>query len=184
MVTVKRNYPKLTEMRLNDSLQTGLQDILRNSFFIRTTTQGKRTGRPHTIETTYVWDGDRTIYLSGYPGPRDWVSNVTVNPVVVVQTVEGQVSYEIGGLARVLRTREERLPHLLAFIEHWAERGATIRPVSRLALGALRLNRALRLPWWGPFYFARRILDRMPCVEIVLTGVAVQRSRATAGTTS
>ena len=43
------------------------------------------------------------------------------------------------------------------------------RPPPR-ALRAFRLNRALRLPWWGPFSLGRRVLDAMPCVEIEMVG--------------
>ena len=42
-------------------------------------------------------------------------------------------------------------------------------------LGSVKLNRRLRLPWWGPFIFARRIFDQMPCVVITFTGEPVRR---------
>ena len=42
-------------------------------------------------------------------------------------------------------------------------------------LGAVKINRRLGLPWWGPFYLARRIFDRMPCVLLELKGAPVER---------
>jgi hypothetical protein len=39
----------------------------------------------------------------------------------------------------------------------------------------VKVNRKLRLPWWGPFILARRIFDQMPCVVITLTGEPVER---------
>ncbi len=130
----------------------------------------RRSGGTRTVETTYTWDGDRSVYLSGYPGSRDWVANMAANSSVTVTTVEGERNYVIAATARVLRDRDERVGHLLAFIDRWAERPGFPRKRFRFLLGAIRLNRRLRLPWWGPFYPVRRILDRMPCVELRFIG--------------
>ena len=146
-----------------------LRRILEESFAIRTTVR-RRDGTPRTVETTYWWDGERCIVLSGFPGRRDWVASMRRSPEVVVHTVEGSPWYEIDGVAEVLREREERLPYLYAFIERWTSRPGFPRRRFAFALGAVRLNRRLRLPWWGPFWLARRILDAMPCVRITLRG--------------
>ncbi|MDE2766437.1 MAG: hypothetical protein OXI25_08440 [Chloroflexota bacterium] len=150
-------------------LPAEVQAALASHFFIRTTFR-RRDGRPRTIQTTFVWDGERRIYLSGYPGKRDWVASIAANAEVTVDTVESGAWYAIAGEARVLRERKERMPHLLAFVEHWAARARPLRFGLRPALLALRVNRRLGLPWWGPFYCARRVLDRMPCVEVRLVG--------------
>ncbi|MBI4201792.1 MAG: hypothetical protein HY532_01580 [Chloroflexi bacterium] len=157
------------------TLNQDLSHILQHSFFIRTTMKRRRNGLPRTLETTYVWDGGDRIYLSGYPGKRDWVANMAAYPEVTVHTVEGDRWYDIPARARVLRNREERLPHLFAFIENWAKRPGYPRWRFMLFLTAIRWNRALRLPWWGPFLLARRILDAMPCVEITFVGQPVPR---------
>jgi deazaflavin-dependent oxidoreductase (nitroreductase family) len=157
------------------SLPEDVRTILRRSFFIRTTMRGRRSGRPRTVETTYVWDGGTRLYLSGYPGRRDWVANMAANPDVMLHTVEGSRWYDVPAYARVLRDRNERLQHLLAFIEHWASRMGRERYCMKFALWSIRANRALHLPWWGPFYAARRILDRMPCVEVTIVGPPRQR---------
>ena len=133
---------------------------------------------PRTVETTYVWDKGDCIYLSGYPGKRDWVASMAANPQVTVHTVEapaGGHRYDIPATARVLRDRDERLPHLLGFIERWTGRPGFPRGGFQLALAMIRLNRRLRLPWWGPFYAARKVLDQMPCVELTFTGPPVVR---------
>ena len=152
-----------------------LQAILENSFFIRVTMTRRRSGTPRTIETTYVWNGARQIVISGYPGPRDWVANMGANPDITVHTVEGDRWFDIAATARVLRDRNERVPHLLAFIEHWAEQPTFPRRRFMFLINMIKLNRRLHLPWWGPFYFARKILDQMPCVEITLTGEPTRR---------
>ena len=135
----------------------------------------RRSGTPRTVETTYVWDGGNRIVISGYPGRRDWVANMAAHPEVTVHTVEGDRWFDIPGTARVLRDRNERVPHLLAFIEHWAERPGFPRRRFMFVLNMIKLNRRLHLPWWGPFYFVRKIFDKMPCVEITLTGKPVDR---------
>ena len=143
--------------------------ILDSSFVLRTTMTRRRSGGERTVETTYTWDGVDRVYLSGYPGRRDWVANMAANPVVTITTVEGERNYVIAARASVLKQRNERVDHLLAFIDRWAERPGFPRKRFRLLLGAVRLNRRLHLPWWGPFYLVRRILDQMPCVELQFT---------------
>ncbi len=149
--------------------------ILKESFFLRFTVKGNRSSRPRTVETTYVWDGGQHLYISGYPGKRDWVASLSVNPSLTVHTVEGPVGYDIPAQARVLRSTAERTPHLLAFLDRWAARPEAPRTLFRILLKAVRLNRALHLPWWGPFWVVRRLFDRMPCVELTFTGSPVQQ---------
>jgi hypothetical protein len=152
-----------------------LRQILRDSFYIRTTMKRRRTGTPRTVETTYYWDGGNRIVISGYPGKRDYVANMAANPDVTLHTVEFEPWFDIPARARVLRDRNERVPLLMRFIERWTIRPGFPRRRFNLAMGAVRLNRKLHLPWWGPFYFARRIFDAMPCVEVTFTGEAVRR---------
>ena len=156
-------------------MDSALENILENSFFIRITMTRRRSGTPRTVETTYVWDGANQIVISGYPGPRDWVANMAAHPEVTVHTVEGDQWFDIPATARVLRDRNERVPHLLAFIEHWTERPGFPRRRFMFVLNMIKFNRRLHLPWWGPFYFVRKIFDQMPCVEITLTGEPVER---------
>ena len=151
-----------------------LRRALGSSFVVRVSHRGRRTGLPRVLETTYVWDGGLRVYLSGYPGRRDWVANMAADPNVTLHTVEARPGYDIPTRARVLRRRDERTGHVLDFVERWADRGASGWPL-QLALRAVRLNRALRLPWWGPFYLVRRLLDAMPCVELEITGKPVVR---------
>lgn len=147
-----------------------LPTILRDSFYIRTTMTRRRSGGERTVQTTYYWNGNDEVVLSGYPGRRDWVANIAAHPVVTLHTVESEPWYDIPGRARVLRNTDERLPHIFNFIDRWAERPGFPRRRFALALGAIKLNRRLRLPWWGPFWFARKVLDNMPCVVVAFSG--------------
>ncbi len=151
-----------------------LQRTLRESFFIRITMTRRKSGTPRTVELTYVWDGGDKVVLSGYPGKRDWAASMAANPAVTVHTVESEVWFDIPARARIIRDRKERLPHLLAYIEHWSKRPGYRRPLILLVIRAVRINRAMRLPMWGPFWLLRRnIFDHMPCVEITFTGEPV-----------
>ncbi|MEX2431561.1 MAG: hypothetical protein WD645_06555 [Dehalococcoidia bacterium] len=155
-------------------LTEGLRRALAESFLVRVSMRGRRSGRRRVVETTFVWDKKSRIYLSGYPGARDWVANMRSHPSVIVHTVEGRDWFDIPGEARVVRSRDERIPHVLGFIDRWASRGGAGLPF-RWTLKAIRINHRLGLPWWGPFYLARRVLDRMPCVEITLSGKPIPR---------
>ena len=146
---------------------------LSTSFAIRVTHRGRRSGLPRVLETTYYWDGAERIYLSGYPGRRDWVANMGADPDVTVFTVERGQWFAAPATARVLRSRRERTPYVMAYVRHWLRLGGGQRGLIRWALAAVRVNRALRLPWWGPFYCVRRVFDAMPCVELTLTGAPV-----------
>jgi hypothetical protein len=156
-------------------LPEDLRRVLAESFAIRTTLR-RKDGSPRTLETTYGWTGEPRIVLSGFPGPRDWVASLANDPEVTVHTVEGSPGFDIPGRARVLRDREERMPHLIAFIERWSTRPGFPRRRFGLLLGAVKCNRRLGLPWWGPFYLARRIFDAMPCVVIDFVGEPQRRT--------
>lgn len=152
-----------------------LAEILAESFYIRTTLIRKH-GTPRTIETTFVWSsGSDRIVLSGYPGKRDWVASMSRNSAVTVHTVEFEPWFDIPAEARVIRDLDEKLPRLMAFIDNWALRPGFPRTRFKLLLGAVKINRALRLPWWGPFILAKKIFSGMPCVEITFTGTPVRR---------
>ncbi|MDG2049100.1 MAG: hypothetical protein P8M78_02955 [Myxococcota bacterium] len=153
----------------------GLKKILEESFALRTTFR-RKDGSLRTLETTYGWDGDRELTLSGFPGPRDWVASLAHQSDVIVHTVEGVGGFDLAARARVLRDREERLPYLFAFVDRWSLRPGFPRRRFGFLLGAVRLNRRLGLPWWGPFYVARRIFDAMPCVVLTLEGEVKARS--------
>ena len=97
-----------------------LEQILADSFYIRTTFT-RKNGTPRTIETTYVWiqeNGVNKIILSGYPGKRDWVASIAQNSNVTIHSVEFEPWFDIPADAVVIRDLNEKLPRILAFIEH------------------------------------------------------------------
>jgi hypothetical protein len=156
------------------SIPSELEEILSNSFYIRTTLI-RKNGTPRTIETTFVWDGGDKLILSGYPGKRDWVASISRNSNVTVHSVEFDPWFDIPATARVIRNLGDKLPRVISFIEHWSLRPGFPRTRFNFLLGAVKINRALKLPWWGPFMLAKKIFNGMPCVEITFTGEPVRR---------
>ncbi len=156
-------------------LPSDLSRALSSDFLLRVTMARRRSGGPRTVELTFARSGERAVVLSGYPGERDWVANIAANPEVVLHTVHGPRFYDIPAIARRVTERNERTPLLLAFLGRWGRRSGLMGPLLIASLWAIRLNRALRLPWWGPFYPMRRLMDRMPCLEARFVGDAVER---------
>lgn len=148
------------------SLPEELKEILRKSFLIRISVEGRKTKAVRLVELTYYWDGNKKIYLSGYPGKRDWLANMQSNPHVTVHTVEFEPNWDIIAKARIVEDRNERITYILNYIEHWSVRPGYPRIIMQFSTRMIKLNKKLNLPWWGPFWFARKILDQMPCVEI------------------
>ena len=154
-------------------LPAPLPHILKTSFVIRFTMTRRKSGGLRTVETTYYWNGDNEVVLSGYPGRRDWVANMAADPTVTLHTVEFEPWFDIPGRARVLWKTNERLPHLFNFIDRWAERPGFPRRRFAFALGAIKLNRKLASSLVGPLLarpqgprqhaLRRRHLHRPPC---------------------
>jgi deazaflavin-dependent oxidoreductase (nitroreductase family) len=160
----------------NTVLPKDLVRILDQSFVIQITATGRRSGLPRTFEVTYVWDGDSRIYVSGYPGKRDWVANLAASPAVVVHTVQGEANYDIPAIAYVIKTRKYRLPHILDFIKHWAARMGPFGIPFRIASMLISVTSFLNIPFWGPLFPVRLLIDRMPCVEISFSDPPIRTS--------
>ncbi len=158
------------------TLDAELRRILASSFVLRVSHTGRRSGQPRILETTYYWDGRDRICLSGYPGKRDWVANMNAHPCLTLYTVEGAPWIEAPVQARVVRDRRERTNYIMRYVARWTGLPGAERRIIAWAVRAARLNQALRLPWWGPFYLMRCIFDHMPCVELTLTGPPVRRA--------
>jgi len=143
------------------SIPPELREILLNSFYIRTTLI-RKNGTPRTIETTFVWDGGNKLILSGYPGKRDWVASMSRNPSVTVHSVEFEPWFDIPATALVIRNLDEKLPRVISFIEHWALRPGFPRTRFKFLLGAVKINRSLKLHGGGPSCSLKKYL--MECL--------------------
>jgi len=73
--------------------------------FFYLTTNGRVTGRPHTIEIWFALNG-RALYILSGNGPRqraDWVRNLTKTPEVTVRIGDR----EFAGIGRIVEGGEE-----------------------------------------------------------------------------
>lgn len=52
------------------------------------TTTGRKSGLPRRIEIWYFVVGGR-VYLTGTPGPRDWLANLRASPALTFHVKEG-----------------------------------------------------------------------------------------------
>tara|TARA_A100001037_G_C15149081_1_gene637984 strand:- start:212 stop:709 length:498 start_codon:yes stop_codon:yes gene_type:complete len=142
--------------------------ILANSFLLRVGHVGRRTGVNRIVEVTYCVTDDRKIILSGYPGPRDWVANMSQNPEVMIYTVEGEYWYRIKGISRLVSNKEQRNRYIIQYINRWNNLPGNKRLLISFTLNVVHLREKLHLPWWGPFYLVQKIFEKMPCIEITL----------------
>ena len=56
-----------------------VQHALKTDGLIDITTTGKKSGKPHRIEISFL-NLDDGLYISGLPGKRDWYANLVANP--------------------------------------------------------------------------------------------------------
>lgn len=63
-------------------------DQLAATQVIDLTTTGRRSGQPARIEIWWFRIGER-FFITGTPGPRDWLANVTADPAVIVHAPFG-----------------------------------------------------------------------------------------------
>lgn len=70
------------------------------------TTIGRKSGQPRRIEIWYFVVAGR-IYLTGTPGPRDWLANVAFNECFTFHVKEGAMA-DLPARARVISEPAER----------------------------------------------------------------------------
>jgi len=96
-------------MRSPDAVRNALALTPASTAWERTvdiTTIGRRSGRPHRIETWLYRAGDRN-YLSGMPGPRSWLANLSVEPRFTLHLKHG-IEADLDATARIVTDEDER----------------------------------------------------------------------------
>ena len=133
---------------------------------IELTTYGRKTGQPHIIECRFMYAGDK-VYVSGFPGKRDWVANIKNNPKALIhikQSAEAMIQAE----GRVVTREKERRSFLVRYMEFWSP----INPIEKLVrffvINSAKVWIRLGLSMWGPMWPIGRIMKRMPLVEFTL----------------
>lgn len=96
-------------------------DVVRNELrddpTVDITTTGQRSGRPRRIEI-WMLDVDGRFFITGTPGRRDWLANLTADPRLVVH-LKRRAHVDLDAQASAVvdeATRRRVLEHLSA---HW-----------------------------------------------------------------
>jgi deazaflavin-dependent oxidoreductase (nitroreductase family) len=79
------------------------------------TTTGRRSGLPRRIEI-WMLDVDGRFFITGTPGPRDWVANLAADPTLVVH-LKRNAHLDLPARASTVddpHTRRRVLEHLTA----------------------------------------------------------------------
>ena len=94
-----------------------MNDVLRGALAsdptIDITTTGRRSGQPRRIEIWMMVVDDR-FFITGTPGPRDWLANLRAHPELVVH-LKGSSTADIAAVASEVvdePTRRTVLEHL------------------------------------------------------------------------
>lgn len=87
-------------------MEPRVSTALKTDQTIEITTMGKKSGRPHRIETWFhVVEGK--IYLTGNPGKRDWYANLLANPEFIFHLKESTQA-DLPATARAITDPVER----------------------------------------------------------------------------
>jgi deazaflavin-dependent oxidoreductase (nitroreductase family) len=79
------------------------------------TTTGRRSGKSRRVEI-WMLDVDGRFFITGTPGPRDWLANLLADPSLVVH-LKRRAHLDLDGRATVVTdpvTRQQVLEHLAA----------------------------------------------------------------------
>lgn len=139
---------------------------LQNDFLIDLTTFGRNTGRPHTIECRFMYENGK-VYVSGFPGKRDWLANVTKNPKVFIR-LKQSIDVAIAAEGRVVTSEKERRPLLARYMEFWTPINPVEKALRFVVISLTKFWVKTRLPLWGPMLPISRIMKKMPLVEFTL----------------
>jgi len=106
----------------------------------RITTQGRKTGKPHTVTIWFLVE-DGTIYLATLDPRRDWVRNLEKTPEVVLEFADLHVRGRVSTVDAALEAHIGRLlaqKYWMAWLGSWFGKGAArafrvdgIEPVAR-----------------------------------------------------
>lgn len=89
-----------------DMLSPDVRAALAADMTIDITTTGRRSGEPQRIEIWFL-NLDDTIYITGTPGPRDWLANLRAEPEFTFHLKES-VRADLPAVATEVTDRNER----------------------------------------------------------------------------
>ncbi len=89
-----------------EHLTRPVRDALRSDMTIDITTTGRRSGKPRRIEIWFL-NVEDTIYITGTPGPRDWLANLRADPTLTFHLKES-VAADLAAVATEVTDQAER----------------------------------------------------------------------------
>ncbi|MCO5176040.1 MAG: nitroreductase/quinone reductase family protein [Thermomicrobiales bacterium] len=98
---------------MNDQIRAQLQQ----GHTIDITTTGRKSGNPTRIEIAFQ-NIDGTVYISGFPGRRDWYANLVADPDFTFH-LKKDVQADLPARARPITNTAERRKILTTFTANW-----------------------------------------------------------------
>ena len=92
-------------------------DALRPGGLIDMTTTGRKSGQPRRIEMAFI-NVDGRVYISGLPGPRAWVANLSADPHLTFH-LKRRIQADLPATARVITDEAERRPIIEQVCAAW-----------------------------------------------------------------
>jgi deazaflavin-dependent oxidoreductase (nitroreductase family) len=97
--------------------RSAIATALKAGGVIDISTTGRRSGQPRRVEIVF-FNLDGRIYISGMPGRRAWLANLTADPSLTFHLKRGIVA-DLPATARVISDEAERRPLLTQVCEIW-----------------------------------------------------------------
>jgi deazaflavin-dependent oxidoreductase (nitroreductase family) len=100
-----------------------LRAALEQGGVIDITTIGRKSGQPRRIEIVF-FNFDGRVYITGLPGRRAWLANLTADPRLTFHLKRGAVA-DLPATARLLSDEAERRPILERVCRQWGREAQT-----------------------------------------------------------
>jgi len=94
-----------------------IREQLQQGQTIDITTTGRRSGTPSRIEIAFQ-NIDGLVYISGFPGKRDWYANLVENPAFTFH-LKQSLAADLPARARPITDIDERRAVLTPFTANW-----------------------------------------------------------------
>jgi deazaflavin-dependent oxidoreductase (nitroreductase family) len=98
-------------------LNQQIREQLQQGQTIDITTTGRKSGKPSRIEIAFQ-NIDGTVYISGFPGKRDWYANLVAQPSFTFH-LKQSVKADLPAQARPITDPAERRVVLTPFTANW-----------------------------------------------------------------
>ena len=109
-----------------------IASALRAGGIIDITTTGRQSGQPRRIEIVFFYQDGR-VYITGLPGRRAWLANLTAQPQLVFH-LKKRIVADLPARARIVTDEAERRLVLTRVCEAWNRQAQTEDFIARSPL--------------------------------------------------